>query len=146
MLGSARSWGLAYPTGRLSKSQTARIFTIGSSPVDLRNYPYANHGDHSDVAAPGVDIWTAVPGAREGYHSGTSFAAPFVTAVLAALPQNALQGSKDQFLDRLKIVDLGPPGRDPIYGRGLIQAPSTCNTPDNTTVATSTAQPALSLP
>jgi hypothetical protein len=87
-----------------------------------------------------------VPGAREGYHSGTSFAAPFVTAVLAALPQNALQGSKDQFLDRLKIVDLGPPGRDPIYGRGLIQAPSTCNTPDNTTVATSTAQPALSLP
>ena len=103
-----------------------QVIAVTALTKDLRNYPYANRGAHIDVAAPGVDIWTAWPEAREGYRSGTSFASPFVTGILAIYPAEALRGSKDAILEHVNIADLGPPGRDPIYGRGLLQAPSSC--------------------
>ena len=95
------------------------MIAVTAVTKDLRNYPYANRGEHIDVAAPGVDIWTAWPEAREGYRSGTSFASPFVTGVLAIYPPDVLRGSKNNLLEHVNITDLGPPGRDPIYGRGL---------------------------
>ncbi len=50
-----------------------------------RAYRRAGRGEHIDLAAPGVDVWTAasVPGARA--KTGTSFATPFVTAAVALL-------------------------------------------------------------
>ncbi len=103
-----------------------QVIAVTAVTKDLRNYPYANRGAHIDVAAPGVDIWTAWPEAQEGYRSGTSFAAPFVAGVLAVYPPDVLRGSKDSLLEHVNVTDLGPPGRDPIYGRGLLQAPPAC--------------------
>ncbi|MGQ3213094.1 MAG: S8 family serine peptidase [Shinella sp.] len=55
--------------------------------VDAARKPYrrAVRGRHIDIAAPGVNVWTtaSVSGARQ--KSGTSFAAPFVTAVVSVL-------------------------------------------------------------
>ena len=53
-------------------------------------YDHANRGDYIDVAAPGVRIWTALPNNKEGALSGTSFAAPFVTAIVAAIYKQTL--------------------------------------------------------
>jgi len=106
-----------------------QVIAVTAITKDLLNYRYANRGNHIDVAAPGVDIWTAVPGGREGYHSGTSFAAPYVTGILALLPRDSLTGNKNDLLDSVPIVDLGVPGRDPVYGRGLLVAPSYCTPP-----------------
>ena len=53
-------------------------------------YKHANQGDYIDVAAPGVRVWTALPNNKEGAQSGTSFAAPFVTAIVAAIYKKAL--------------------------------------------------------
>ncbi|MBO0742947.1 MAG: S8 family serine peptidase, partial [Hyphomicrobiaceae bacterium] len=47
------------------------------------NWDHANRGTYIDVAAPGVQIRTALPGGKDGLVSGTSFAAPFVTAAAA---------------------------------------------------------------
>ena len=60
---------------------------IAVTAVDRKrkNYPYATRGPHIDLAAPGVGIWVALPGGREGTLTGTSFAAPYVTAVVAAM-------------------------------------------------------------
>jgi hypothetical protein len=60
-----------------------------------------------------------VPGAREGYHSGTSFAAPFVTSVMAVLPKDKLGAPKDEILDALTYADLSEHGRDPAMGEAL---------------------------
>lgn len=106
-----------------------QVIAVTAITKDLLNYRYANRGNHIDVAAPGVDIWTAVPGSRAGYHSGTSFAAPYVTGILALLPRDSLTGNKNDLLDSVPIVDLGAPGRDPVYGRGLLVAPSYCTPP-----------------
>ncbi len=105
------------------------VIAVTAVGKDLRIYPSANRGGFIDLAAPGVRVWTAAPGARGAYRSGTSFAAPFATAVLALQKEDALGGPKVALLDGLKTVSLGPQGRDPIYGRGLLQAPSECPAP-----------------
>lgn len=88
----------------------------------LNAYYLANRGNHIDLSAPGVDISHAVPGGLFGQSSGTSFASPFVSVLLATL---SLQEQNPKAI--LKSVleraqDLGVPGPDPIYGHGLIQA------------------------
>ncbi len=106
-----------------------QVIAVTAITDTMHNYRYANRGKHIDVAAPGVDIWTAVPGGQEGYHSGTSFAAPYVTGILAVLPRDKLVPPKEPLLDGLPVVDLGSEGRDPVYGRGLLLAPATCTPP-----------------
>lgn len=114
----------AAPSYPASYRPVVAVTAVGKG---LHNYPYANRGDRTDAAAPDVDIWSAAPNGLEGYHTGTSFAAPYVTGILATIYKDAAETQrKDQLLDRLAVMDLGPPGRDPIYGRGLMLAPASC--------------------
>lgn len=105
------------------------VIAVTAVGRDLRGYRYASHGNYVDVAAPGVDIWTALPGGEHGFQSGTSFAVPYVTAVAAAMYRSIPIKRKSELLRRLTFHDLGIAGRDPIYGRGLIIAPDTCAPP-----------------
>ncbi|RTL66450.1 MAG: hypothetical protein EKK41_18690 [Hyphomicrobiales bacterium] len=104
----------------------APVIAVTAVAKDRRVYSYANRGRHIDLAAPGVDIWTAVPGEREGFYTGTSFAAPFATALVATVYASTPEQKKDKLLVRLQYQDLGLPGRDSTYGRGLPVAPSSC--------------------
>lgn len=107
-------------------------------------YTKANRGTHIDLAAPGVDVVTALPKAQQGYRTGTSFAAPFVTAILATQGDLAFTGQKAKLLPKLSVRDLGPPGRDPMYGAGLAMAPTVCG--DGTAVAADDTVPVLPRP
>ncbi len=91
----------------------------------LRNFRYANRGTYIDLAAPGVDIWTAGPAQKERLLTGTSLATPFVTSVVAALYHGLPQKTRLAFLSSIRPKDLGRPGKDPIYGHGLVQLPNT---------------------
>lgn len=103
---------------------------IAVTAVDRRQQVYrrANRGEHIDLAAPGVDVWTAasISGART--KTGTSFAAPFVTAAAALL----LQANPDLTPDEVRKIlerdarDLGQDGPDEIFGHGLIAPASLC--------------------
>jgi Subtilase family len=110
----------SYPSGY------DEVIAVTAVTKDMTGYRYANRGKHVDVAAPGVGIWTAMPGGKAGYQSGTSFAAPYVTAVVASIYNSLPTKTKAEVLARLTYVDLGANGRDPIYGRGLVIAPSSC--------------------
>lgn len=94
-------------------------------------YRRAVQGPHVELAAPGVEVWTAasIRGARP--KTGTSFAAPFVTAAAAALLAADPSLTREDLRDRLTAGarDLGAPGRDPIYGHGLVQAAPLCSVP-----------------
>jgi subtilisin family serine protease len=92
-------------------------------------YRRAVRGPHVDLAAPGVNVWTAasVSGAR--WKTGTSFATPFVSAAAAILREarpelTALEVGEE--LRRL-ATDLGDPGPDPVYGAGLLNIGSLCS-------------------
>ncbi|MGL4395441.1 MAG: S8 family serine peptidase [Hyphomicrobium sp.] len=112
------------------------VIAVTAVGKNLAVYRHANRGPYIAFAAPGVDIWTALPGAREGYHSGTSFAAPFVTAAIAAIYPRLARKSPNDALRMIKVKDLGTPGIDPVYGRGLVLAPEPCQP---ATVATTTS-------
>jgi len=91
------------------------------------NYRSASRGDYIDLAAPGVDILAALPNGKQGLRTGTSFAVPFVTAILATrAASDIVDGTEDMLLERFSTRDLGQPGRDPIYGAGLVLAPAQC--------------------
>ncbi len=99
--------------------------SIAVTAVDTRRrlYTRASRGAHITLAAPGVGVFAPTEG-QGGYHTGTSFAAPFVTASVAMLRAS---GTTDipRALQR-SAIDLGPKGRDPLYGWGLLKAPEQC--------------------
>lgn len=104
------------------------VIAVTAVGKDREGYRYATHGDYVDVAAPGVDVLTALPQGRTGLRTGTSFATPFVTALIAAMPAARKNAhTKFDVLARMSKRDLGEPGRDPTYGEGLPLAPDTCD-------------------
>jgi len=91
-------------------------------------YEKANRGSYIDFAAPGVRLFTAVPGGGGRFQSGTSFATPFITAMMGL----EIAGGKAKTVSQLNmslqkyIKDLGLPGRDDIFGWGFVRYPP-CN-------------------
>jgi hypothetical protein len=83
----------------------------------------AASGDHILLGAPGVDVWLpSVGGGR--YETGTSFAAPMVTATLArAIAEGRLKAPDAATWLCRHARDLGPPGRDPTHGCGALRWP-----------------------
>lgn len=85
-------------------------------------------GGHIDFAAPGVGIWTAAPQRGLRRASGTSYAAPFVTAAVALgkVREPAITPNAIETLLAGQTLDLGVKGRDEAYGWGLIRATKLC--------------------
>ena len=96
------------------------VVAVTSIDLASRIDPHAPRGDAIALAAPGVDVPVAADDGGVVYRSGSSYAAPFVSAALAA-------GADLQALQR-GARDLGVPGRDPVYGWGLLQAERPCHT------------------
>jgi len=99
---------------------------VGVTGVDARRRVLleAGRGPQVAFAAPGADLLAAAPGLAGGYGPvrGTSYAAPFVAALLAqALPRPDPQAARAavEALAR-QATDLGAPGRDPVYGWGAV--------------------------
>jgi subtilisin family serine protease len=101
---------------------------VGVTAVDVRKQvlPEAVRGPQVVFSAPGADMAVAASG-ESGFSKarGTSFAAPLVAGLLAIAyePAGGLQASASlRAIDALvrDAVDLGAPGRDPVYGHGLV--------------------------
>jgi len=97
---------------------------VGVTAVNGRGrvLPEAGRGPHVAFAAPGADMAAAGPG--QGYVGvrGSSFAAPLVAGLLArrhTRPDRNGAAAAVAALAR-SATDAGPPGPDPIYGRGIV--------------------------
>jgi hypothetical protein len=103
---------------------------VAVTAVDRHRRPYrlANRGPHLAFAAPGVEVWAAAGGDEGGVHTGTSFAAAYATAIVAdAVASRGLTGrARVEARLAAAAVDLGAPGRDPVFGAGLVQADALC--------------------
>lgn len=103
---------------------------IAVTAVDRYFKPYrrAARGDHIDVAALGTSVWTAASIEGAAPRTGTSFAAPFVTAAVAILRTSHPRMSADEIakLVAQTTEDLGAPGKDPVFGWGVLNARQLC--------------------
>jgi subtilisin family serine protease len=100
------------------------VIAVSATDVDDKIFRASNIGPHIAVSAPGVDILLPSPGNDYRLISGTSFSAAYVSGVAALILQRAPGLSPDAVRDILQSTakDLGPIGKDPEYGAGLVDA------------------------
>ena len=125
IVAAAGNWGSdtrpAYPA--------AYPDSIAVTAVDVRHNAYkrGNRGSYIDFAMPGVNVWTASSrGAK--YQTGTSFSAPFITALVGLEVAADPNATVDVVRRRLAqtTIDLGRPGKDRVFGWGVVSAPPRC--------------------
>jgi thermitase len=109
---STKTYIAAYP----------EVIAVAATNNVNRRAKFSNKGRWVDVAAPGVGIVSTFP--SRGYRSlsGTSFSAPHVAGVAGLL---ASQGRSPAEIRRRILGtarDLGPRGKDTLYGHGLVDA------------------------
>ena len=131
-LSNAREKGIVLVAAAGNGGPRARPYYPGAYPSTVavtatdenrEVYAQANRGDYVFVAAPGVDL--LVPANDSGYDvmSGTSFAAAIVTGLAALHVETAARNAINiESALRSSTRDLGPKGRDRIFGFGLIDA------------------------
>jgi hypothetical protein len=100
------------------------VIAVTATDQNDKVFQAANRGKHIAVAAPGVELF--LPGLNGTYQeiSGTSFAAAEVSGAIALLIERKRDLTHD---DARRILmstarDLGPPGYDPHFGAGLVDA------------------------
>jgi subtilisin family serine protease len=99
---------------------------IAVTATDSRDalFPGANRGNYIAVAAPGVDVFAPAPDGTYQLTTGTSVAPAEVSGVAALLiernPALTPAAVRKILMDTAK--KLGPKGRDPNFGAGLVNA------------------------
>jgi hypothetical protein len=115
----------------------SHVIAVTATDFDDHLYSMANRGSHVAIAAPGVDILVANPGAAYKMETGTSFSAGFVSGVAALILQRKPQLTPDAVKKVLLSTahDLGPKGRDDQFGAGLLDAFQAVNAVEKPTEA-----------
>jgi subtilisin family serine protease len=93
------------------------------SMTDAAQNLRSRYGDHIDFAAPGYEVYSTTVSSAYASGTGTSYAAPLVSGVIAVLFSiNPLLDSA-AVIDILRTTaeDLGPVGRDRFFGWGEIR-------------------------
>jgi type VII secretion-associated serine protease mycosin len=113
--GNPESYPAAYP----------QVLAVSSTGNTSQITGFANTGPYIDLAAPGVGLWTTIPGERQyGPPNGTSFSSSYVagTAALIWSLRPELSNRDVQCILEASADDLGPQGKDPQYGWGRLNA------------------------
>lgn len=99
------------------------IIAVGSVDEDQKRAWDSGHGDAVDLVAPGVTIYSTYLNHSYKYMSGTSMAAPHITAIVAMMRLLYPDKTPEEIENLLKSYckDKGIKGRDDYYGQGIPQ-------------------------
>lgn len=123
---------------------TLNLFAVGALDGNNASLPIASFSSRGpttcatsggsfaikpEVSAPGVNVRSADGRTGYGTKSGTSMAAPHVSGAVLLLKEAFPQLSGRQLLNALyqTAIDLGDPGEDNVFGRGVINLPAAYN-------------------
>jgi subtilisin family serine protease len=104
------------------------VICVGATTISNKVASYSNR--NVDIAAPGQSIKSTFLNSQYTTLSGTSMATPFVSGTLA-LGRTACPECSNTQLNRYLNstgVDLGDPGKDELFGNGLIDTANMVNT------------------
>jgi thermitase len=98
------------------------VLSVGAVNPDGSRAEFSNYGDYLDVVAPGTEIPSTFVHNRYAALSGTSMAAPHVTALAGLIRSLNPNLTNTEVIDiiRKSTIDLGVPGKDDLFGNGLI--------------------------
>jgi Subtilase family len=100
------------------------VIAVTATDVDDALFSGANRGNHIAVAAPGVDVLVPAPEGAYQFTTGTSVASAEVSGVVALMLERnpSLTPGEVRRILMATAKDLGPKGRDPGFGAGLVDA------------------------
>jgi hypothetical protein len=100
------------------------VIAVSATDADDKLFKASNVGPHIALAAPGVGILLPAPKADYQLTSGTSFAAAHVSGIAALVLERKPDLSPEAVREILlaSARDLGPRGKDPQFGAGLVDA------------------------
>jgi minor extracellular protease Epr len=99
----------------------AGVIAVTAVDREQKIYRWANRGNQVAFAAQGVSVITARASGGFGRESGTSMASPVVAAFVSCELHNNKINLADAFKHlSTQAIDLGVPGRDDIFGYGLL--------------------------
>ncbi|MFI6208723.1 type VII secretion-associated serine protease mycosin [Streptomyces sp. NPDC051041] len=97
------------------------VLAVASSDRNNERAAFSQAGAFVDVAAPGVDIVSTVPGGGQCTDSGTSFSAPFVAGVAALLKEKHPDWTPAQIATRIEqTAERSVNGHDNFVGWGVV--------------------------
>jgi putative cell wall-binding protein len=98
------------------------VIGVGATTLSDTIASFSNTGTYVDLVAPGQTIYIQRPGGGIYIGQGTSYAAPHVAAVAAQLLAAKPHLAADTVITALTATaeDLGAPGRDDVYGHGMV--------------------------
>ncbi|MGQ4488064.1 type VII secretion-associated serine protease mycosin [Streptomyces sp. SAS_281] len=97
------------------------VLAVAASGRDNERAPFSRPGSFVDVAAPGVDIVSTAPGRGHCADSGTSYAAPYVSAVAALMRAKYPRWTAAQIAARIEqTAERSVNGRDDFVGWGVV--------------------------
>lgn len=116
-------------TANVSPAHLDECIVVSAVESNLLKADFSNWGSSVDFAGPGVDIVSCVPrfllghavGGTKESKSGTSMAAPHITALVAMIKLENPSMTSDEIQNVIMehCVDLGEAGWDPYYGWGI---------------------------
>jgi thermitase len=105
-----------YPAGY------AEVVSVAATDHNDARASFSNTNPDVEVAAPGVNILSTIPGGQYFELSGTSMATPHASGVAGVLwqlfPGDTAAGIRNRLSSA--VDDLGPAGRDPSFGFGRV--------------------------
>jgi thermitase len=100
----------------------SEVVSVAATDDNDARASFSNANADVEVAAPGVDVLSTIPGGQYATLSGTSMATPHVSGVTGILwqlfPTDTAAGIRSR-LDGA-VDDLGPAGRDASFGFGRV--------------------------
>ena len=107
---------VSYPAGY------AEVVSVAATDSRDAKASFSNTNSDVEVAAPGVDVLSTIPGGQYAELSGTSMATPHASGVTGVLwglfPGDTAAGIRSR-LDAA-VDDLGSAGRDQSFGFGRV--------------------------
>lgn len=100
------------------------VIAVSATDPDDRLANFSNYGNEVTIAAPGAKVTPLIPGGIAATKSGTSFAAPSVSAVLALIlsVNPGMTAAQAATVLGRSVTDLRGKGWDKQFGFGLIGA------------------------
>lgn len=125
-------------------SGLVNVFSVGALNGNVSTHPIASFSSRGpticpgsgqlkikpEVSAPGVQVRSAVFDDQYAQYNGTSMAAPHVSGAVLLLAEAFPMATGEELLEALywSAVDLGTPGEDNTYGRGIIDVKAAFDT------------------
>lgn len=97
------------------------VLAVAAADRNNERAAFSQSGEFVDVAAPGVDMVSTVPGGGHCADNGTSFSAPYVAGVAALIKAKHRDWTQEQITAQImQTAERSIPGHDRLVGWGVV--------------------------